>query len=244
VSWRSRITGAIIMKNIYDDYLEQSTVGTHLSEWKIKELEINYRKFFPEDKSAYVLDIGIGNGEMLSCMRNWGYANYEGIDISQSTINICKKRNLNCQLVNDTNEFLKQNPEKYSVISLIHVIEHVSREDIIELIANCRNALKKDGVLIIETPNMANIDGLLMRYNDFTHVTGYTRQSLLQMLKLCSFENIQTPDVNVLVRKSLKITLLKFLQKIYLFFILFSRRIYGIQLDTTHDIFIAAIAHK
>ena len=231
-------------ENIYNDYLETSTVGTEFSQWKEKEFDVNYRKFFPEDKTVNVLDIGIGNGEMLYCMKNWGYTNYEGIDISQSTIKACQARDLNCQLVEDTNKFLLENPNKYTVITLIHVVEHISKEEIIELISNCRKALKKDGVLIIETPNMANIDGLLMRYNDFIHVTGYTKQSLLQMLKLCSFEKIETPIVDVIVRKNFKMKILRCLQKLHLIWILLARKISGIQLDTTHEIFIAAIAHK
>ena len=128
---------------IYTNYLENSTVGTNFSEWKVKEIEVNYRKYFPQNKENFVLDIGIGNGEMLSCMRDWGYANYNGIDISPSTVNACKARNLNCQLVGDTNKFLLENQNKFAVISLLHVIEHISKEDIIELISNCRKALKK-----------------------------------------------------------------------------------------------------
>ena len=42
-----------------------------------------------------MLDIGVGLGEMLSCMKNWGH-NYHGIDISPSTIEFCKKYNQEC----------------------------------------------------------------------------------------------------------------------------------------------------
>ena len=229
---------------IYTNYLENSTVGTNFSEWKVKEIEVNYRKFFPQNKEEFVLDIGIGNGEMLSCMRDWGYTNYNGIDISPSTVNACKARNLNCQLVGDTNKFLLENQNKFAVISLLHVIEHISKEDIIELISNCRKALKKGGVLIIETPNMASYDNTFMRYNDFTHVTGYTSASLAQMLNICGFWQIKTFGTNIIFLPTLSNKILKFVNKLHALIRRFERKVSGLHSPTIMELYLSAVAYK
>lgn len=232
------------MNNIYDNYLENSAVGTQESVWQIEKLKVNYSKYFPADKNAHCLDIGIGNGEMLHLLQDSGYTNAEGADISISAIKACTERGYKCTLVEDTAAFLKQNPNKFAMISMFHVIEHISKDDIIPIITACYEALTDDGVLILETPNMANIDGVFMRYNDFTHVMGYTQKSLCQLLQLCSFENIETPEIDVFLRKNIKMRILRFLNKLHTKFVLLQRRIAGIRLPTQQGIFVVGIAYK
>ena len=232
------------MNKVYDNYLETSPGGNQESAWKIEEIKINYCKFFPADKNARILDIGIGNGEMLHLLADLGYTNAEGADISPSTINACKARGYKCTLVENTVDFLNLHKNTFTVISMFHVIEHISKEDIIPLICACREALTDDGCLILETPNMANIDGLLMRYNDFSHLTGYTQQSLCQLLQVCSFSKIELPEVDIILKKTFKMNILRFLNKLFTKFILLQRKIAGISLPTVHGIFIAAIAYK
>ena len=232
------------MGKIYDNYLENSSVGTDFSNWKVKEFKENYQNFFPSDKSEHVLDIGIGNGEMLYCMKQWGYDNYMGIDISQSAIKTCQARDLKCQLVENTNQFLLENQNKYAVITLIHVIEHISKDDIIELITNCRKALKKGGLLIIETPNMASYDNTFMRYNDFTHVTGYTEASAAQMLQICNFKKMTIFGTNIIFLPTLSNKILKILNKIHTLFRRIERNISGLHSATIIDLFLSIIAYK
>ncbi|MBR2440412.1 MAG: class I SAM-dependent methyltransferase [Lentisphaeria bacterium] len=232
------------MNQLYDNYLETSLVGGGQCEWKIKQLEVNYRRFFPEDKTAHVLDIGIGSGEMLKNMQEWGFSNYEGIDISESAVKACKELGYHCTLVQNTSEFLNNNPGKYAVITLFHVIEHIPQNGIISFIEDCRKALAPGGVLLIETPNMASIDGLLMRYNDFTHVMGYTMMSLRQMLLLSGFQDIEIFETNVMFPKKFKIRIMRFLSKIQRFIKNFERRVDGMRLETLPGVFISAAVRK
>lgn len=232
------------MNQLYDNYLETSVVGRGQCEWKIQLLEVNYRRFFPEDKTAYVLDIGIGNGEMLGKMQEWGYSNYEGIDISESAVKACKELGYQCTLVKDTTEFLNNHPDKYAVITLFHVVEHIPHDEILSFVEACRKALAPGGVLLIETPNMASIDGLLMRYNDFTHVMGYTMMSLRQMLLLSGFEKIEIFETDVMFVKKFKIKIMRLLSKIQRCIKNFERRIDGMRLETLPGVCISAAARK
>lgn len=99
------------MKAVFDDYIDNAFDDRNQSEWKKQVLAQNYRKFFPEDKAVPVLDIGIGRGEMLWSMREWEYTNYNGVDISPSTVEFCSKLGYECQLVDDTVSFLNEGGE-------------------------------------------------------------------------------------------------------------------------------------
>lgn len=232
------------MSKVYENYLETSAAGLEESAWKIEEIKANYSKYFPVDKNARCLDIGIGNGEMLHLLQDYGYANAEGADISPSTVNVCTQRGYKCTLVENTVDFLKQHPSEFALISMFHVIEHISREEIIPIISACYEALADGGVLLIETPNMANIDGAFMRYSDFSHVMGYTNLSLKQLLLLCRFTEFEIFSPDVLFRKTIRQRLWKLFNKLQNFFYRAERKIAGVQLFSPTGIWLSAVARK
>lgn len=179
------------MKEIFDDYLRVALGEEAQSTRKFKQFEHNYRSIFPPDRQAFVLDIGVGRGEMLSCMKDWGYANYLGIDISPTTISFCQRLNLNCQQVDDSTRFLLEHPATYSVITLLDVLEHIKKEHVIAFLRAVRVALAPDGAVIIQVPNLQAPDGQLHRYNDITHEVGYIEHSLAQVLMASGFERFR-----------------------------------------------------
>lgn len=232
------------MNTVYDNYLENSAVGTQESVWKFEELKVNYSKYFPADKNADCLDIGVGNGEMLHLLKDSGYNNAEGVDISQSTVKACIARGYKCTLVDNTVDFLKKHPNKFAMISMFHVIEHISKDDIIPLMTACREALTDDGVLLLETPNMASYDAVYARYADFTHVTGYAASSLKQMLMICEFREITVFGTNIIFNKTLSNFILRILNKINKCFLYCLRRTNGLHTPSPLELFISAAAYK
>lgn len=179
------------MKEVFDNYIPTSFGKKEQSTPKFKQFEKNYRKFFPTNKDANVLDIGIGRGEMLSTMRNWGYSNYLGIDISPSTVGFCKEIGLNAKLVDNSTEYLSKNTSTYNIITLLDVLEHFKKEDIIPFLKTARASLKDGGVLIIQVPNLQAPDGYLHRYNDITHEVGFIEHSLAQVLLASGFNQFE-----------------------------------------------------
>jgi 2-polyprenyl-3-methyl-5-hydroxy-6-metoxy-1,4-benzoquinol methylase len=179
------------MKEIFDKYVETSLGEYKQATFKFKQFEFNYKKFFPQDKNAQLLDIGIGRGEMLTSMKNWGFNNSKGVDISKSTVRFCESIGLNCEVTDDTTKWLEAHLESFDLITLLDVLEHFKKEDTIQFLNALKNAMKKDAVLIIQTPNLQALDGLLHRYNDFTHEFGYTENSLRQVLETVGFSTVQ-----------------------------------------------------
>jgi len=177
------------VKEIFDDYVNNSFGSEVQAEIKFKQFEYNYRKYFPDNRHAKLLDIGIGRGEMLTCMKNWGYCDYFGIDISPSTVKFCKSMGLNCSLVADSNAFLLEHPGQYDVITLIDVLEHISKCEVVSFVKALNSALKFGGILIIQVPNSQAPDAQLHRYNDITHEVGYIEHSLSQVLITAKFND-------------------------------------------------------
>jgi 2-polyprenyl-3-methyl-5-hydroxy-6-metoxy-1,4-benzoquinol methylase len=178
------------MKEIFDNYVETSFDGHEQVAFKFVQFNNNYRVLFPEDKSKLVLDIGIGRGEMMSCMRDWGY-NYQGIDISPSTVRFCQKLGLNCLVVNDTESWLGENPGKFSLITCLDVLEHVPRTHTIGFLRAIRAGLAEGGKAIIQVPNLQSPFGYLHHFNDFTHVSGFVEHSLAQVLLAAGFQEMK-----------------------------------------------------
>jgi 2-polyprenyl-3-methyl-5-hydroxy-6-metoxy-1,4-benzoquinol methylase len=100
-----------------------------------------------------VLDVGVGRGEMLTLMRKWGY-DYQGIDISPSTIKFCKNLDLNCERVDSSTEWLYQNKSNFDLITCLDVIEHIPKDQLLDFLESCRFALRDNGKAIFQVPNL------------------------------------------------------------------------------------------
>lgn len=176
------------MKEIFENYVDHSLGEEKQAYFKYRQFEVNYKKYLPAPREGQnLLDIGIGRGEMLSSMINWGYKNVLGVDISPSTIVHCKSLDLPCELVEDSTGFLHSNAGKFDVITLLDVLEHIPKEELIDFVKALNGALRPGGVLIIQVPNLQAPDGYLHRYNDITHVTGFVEHSLAQVLLASGF---------------------------------------------------------
>lgn len=215
------------MKEIFDSYIKGAFGLYEQAGSTFRQFEVNYRHLFPSDKGARVLDVGIGRGEMLTCMKNWGYKNYLGVDISPDTVNFCKSIGLNCALVEDVPAWLEDKKDTFEIISLLDVIEHVRRDETIGFLKALRASLKDGGILIVQTANLQAPDGQLHRYNDFTHEAGYIEHSLQQVLMVAGFEYIKFAGFEGFVFGGWKEKILKVLRKIYWFYVKKVRLING-----------------
>jgi len=120
-------------------------------------------------KSARILDVGCGRGENLDLLRDLGYLNYIGTDISDDMLEICSAKNHNVVKPNDLDG-------KFDIILMSHVIEHVASDEVINFLEFYLRELHSDGLLIILTPTMH--DGF---YNDIDHTRPYLPHGLLNI---------------------------------------------------------------
>lgn len=92
------------MRKVYDTYMESQFRSFHELSKKeyenaLKMYDTNYRKFLPSDKNIKILDIGCGTGQFLYYLKEKGYKNYYGIDISKQQVEFCKKITKNVEQV-------------------------------------------------------------------------------------------------------------------------------------------------
>lgn len=214
------------MQEIFLNYIETSFDGKHQSEPKIRQFEKNYARLLLTTNCKKALDIGIGRGEMLSCMRNFNL-DYQGVDISPSTVNFCKTLDLNCTLVDDTETWLNSRPKSFDVITCLDVLEHIPKDKTISFLKSIKSSLNDGGIAIIQVPNLQCPEGQLHHFNDFTHLTGFVEHSLAQVLIAAEFENYSFHGFEEIYKNGTKQIIRKFLRGIFRATTKFSRRVHG-----------------
>lgn len=154
-------------------------------------LDDDYANLLPLDKNAAIIDVGCGMGYFLLYLKNKGYNNIEGVDICDEQVKWCRNNVCrNVEKVDNLLNYFSQSISLYDLIIMNDLIEHLPKEEIVEMLAMARKSLKPGGHLICRLPNMSNIFGVYLLYNDFTHETGFTEYSLQQLLQLSGFSNI------------------------------------------------------
>ena len=124
-----------------------------------QRLEV-YVPFLEPLQSLYphgeALDLGCGRGEWLELMGELEF-NAVGVDLNQAMLNSCLEFGLK-GLQGDALEYLANLPDSSQVvISAFHLIEHISFDQLQELVRQSLRVLKPGGLLILETPNSENI---------------------------------------------------------------------------------------
>ncbi len=181
-------------KQFYNNYLQNSYNQVLLNQDEEKQYQRylikNFNSFFPKEKTAHILDIGVGNGRTLRALKLFGYENCYGVDIAEDLIIEAQKQRLPCEHVENTNLFLDSKKGVYSLVFLSHVIEHISRDEAVIFLQKIKESLTTDGVLVIVTPSVQNIF-YVGPFWDVTHVNFFTERSLYQLCEASGFKNIK-----------------------------------------------------
>jgi O-antigen chain-terminating methyltransferase len=118
---------------------------------------------------APVVDLGCGRGELLELLREAGIA-ARGVEGSASAVQECRAKGLDVthgELV----EFLQQQPPGATgAVFAAQVAEHLEPARLQALIAAAHRALRKDGLLVLETVNVASAQAYFDVFiRDLTH---------------------------------------------------------------------------
>jgi SAM-dependent methyltransferase len=116
-----------------------------------------------------ILDVGCGRGEWLELLKENGLRAH-GIDANATMVERCRSLNLDVTQ-SDALEYLRGLPaSSVGAITLFQIIEHVPTAVAINLLDEVFRVLHRDGEVILETPNPANlIVGSCNFYMDPTH---------------------------------------------------------------------------
>ena len=151
----------------------------------------NYKKFIPQDKNIRILDIGCGLGQFLYWLKENGYNNFLGVDVSQQMVDFCQKNiSDKVEKISSIIEFLRDKNEQFDIIVMNDVIEHLEKGEIVDDLESIKAALKVGGKVIVKTNNAAAITGPRIRYEDFTHELGFTEYSLKQIFNVAGYSEV------------------------------------------------------
>jgi len=173
-----------------------------------KLYNLNYKKFLPSNRESKILELGCGKGFFLKYLKEMGYSNILGVEKSESPILHALSDIKNYIVEDDMFNYMKNCSEKYDLIVLFHVIEHLFKEEVLDILELIYEKLSSNGILLIEVPNASSpLFGCINRYSEFTHEIGFTPSSLREILMISDFKNVEVysvRDLSILARITFK----------------------------------------
>jgi 2-polyprenyl-3-methyl-5-hydroxy-6-metoxy-1,4-benzoquinol methylase len=150
------------------------------------------RDWLPQNSNANIVDLGCGTGTFLKVLENLGYKNIDGVDLSEAQLEIakseCEISKLYCQNVF---EYFKSSDKKFDLITGFDFIEHLTKNEILELFETFNDNLNIGGRVILQTPNPDSPFGMAYRYGDFTHELAISPLSLKSLVNIFDFSEFQ-----------------------------------------------------
>ena len=137
------------------------------------------------------VDLGCGRGELLEVMGQEGLRAV-GIDQNRTQLRAARERGLNVE-EGDALAFLRDLPDgSASVVSAIHLIEHLPFPILLLLLAEIARVLAPGGLVILETPNPRNlIVGATTFHFDPTHLKPLPFEVTQAALETVGFRNVE-----------------------------------------------------
>lgn len=141
--------------------------------------------------SKKILDIGCGTGDFLSICKNNSWTTI-GVEPNKKARNISQTKNL---VIKEKIDDIIQLNEKFDVITLWHVLEHVP--NLTEYIQQLQNLLKDDGTLLIAVPNFKSYDAEYYKvhwaaYDVPRHIWHFSKISIQKIFASYNMKLIKT----------------------------------------------------
>jgi O-antigen chain-terminating methyltransferase len=138
-----------------------------------------------------VLDLGCGRGEWLELLKSQGIK-VQGVDRNRVFVEECRRAGLPV-IEADALTHLRSLPsESLNAVTSFHLVEHLPFEMLVKLLDEIVRALRRGGLLILETPNPENLlVGSCNFYADPTHRHPIPSETLQFLLESRGLHNIR-----------------------------------------------------
>lgn len=183
-------------ERIYSQYVdawEESGAPDGVAGFNVRAASLKglIQHHFPADRNASVLDLGCGHGALLYFAGQAGYKNLRGIDASLQQLEVAAKLGIDCIEEGDLMEVLANTPEaSQDVVIAFDVIEHFTKDELIDFVDAVLRVLKPGGSWIIHVPNAESPFGASVRYSCMTHELAFTRSSMEQLMRASGFSSV------------------------------------------------------
>ena len=148
------------------------------------------------DSKQKILDLGCGTGDLIKLLKIKNSL-VEGVEISRKAAKIGQRRGYKITIADLHKKFPYKN-NSFDTITAGEIIEHIYDTDF--FLEEIKRILKKNGTLIITTPNLATLGRRLMLLfginphietnleNSAGHIRYFTKKSLEELLNKHSFK--------------------------------------------------------
>jgi SAM-dependent methyltransferase len=149
------------------------------------------RGWLPE-KTAPLLEVGCGQGQLLAALRAAGYHDTLGVDATSEQIDgaVPGAGPIICV---DAQTFLEHEGRVFDTVIAIDFLEHLSKEEAIDFLRLVHTTTSRQ--LILQVPNVAAPRGMYHQSGDLTHQTMFSPSSLRQLLLACNFSEPEFREV-------------------------------------------------
>jgi 2-polyprenyl-3-methyl-5-hydroxy-6-metoxy-1,4-benzoquinol methylase len=120
-----------------------------------------------------ILDIGCGSGTLLQFVQA-GYQGFTGVDVNQEAIKFCRERYPapeNQFRLLEFDDLGQLEGEQFSHIFFLESIEHIAKEQGLQLLKNAKPLLAAEGVMVLTTPNRKSAWPFIEKALDFFRLT-------------------------------------------------------------------------
>lgn len=153
--------------------------------------KVNFLPRIPARRDATILVVSCGPGYLVKMLADAGYADVLGIDSDAAKVAHATRRKLPCRVASAF-EFVSAQREAFDVIVCEQELNHLTKQEMIEWLALCREALRPGGTLIVYGLNGANpITAPDALSHNLDHFNTFTDYSLLQALQLGGFDDAE-----------------------------------------------------
>jgi 2-polyprenyl-3-methyl-5-hydroxy-6-metoxy-1,4-benzoquinol methylase len=137
-----------------------------------------------------IVDAGCGRGEFLELLREAGIGAV-GVDTDEAMVGRCRQLGLDV-IHADVLDFLRRRPEEsHGGVFAAHLVEHLGRGEVVELVRLAFSRLRPGGMLVIETFNPMCLLTYASFYDDFTRVAPVPPLALQWLAESCGFTSVE-----------------------------------------------------
>jgi O-antigen chain-terminating methyltransferase len=143
-----------------------------------------------------ILDLGCGRGEWLQLLQSDGLI-AKGVDSNPLMVEACSAMGLNVAKQDSVLHLAETPANSIGAVTAFHLIEHLPFSLLIRLIDSAFRVLKPGGLLLLETPNPANVFvGSHTFYLDPTHVKPIPSELLWFIIESRGFHKLRLIELH------------------------------------------------
>jgi len=183
------------LSDVVRDRLYSGYASTHAGVADGRSTALVFRRdiapLLPDRRDIRLLDIGCGQGHLVQAVRQAGYLDVHGVDISSEQVAQAHAGGLHAEVQQgDFRDVLGRAAGTLDVVLATDVLEHLTRNEVVATMDLIRMSLKPTGMFVARVPNAGSPFGGQIRYGDLTHESWFTVRSLRQLTQVTGFRDL------------------------------------------------------